>query len=80
MRRNFAHHEKARLVKRGATSSWVIKLLKTTQIKTYFERWKQNHQVMIGATAQVGNFVSMVINGKWWKIKKRYLIVIGQER
>jgi hypothetical protein len=28
---------------------------------------------MIGATAQVGNFMSMVINGKWWRIKKRYL-------
>jgi hypothetical protein len=29
--------------------------------------------MMIRAIAQVGNFVSMVINGKWWRIKKKYL-------
>jgi hypothetical protein len=29
--------------------------------------------VVVRAIAQVGNFMSMVTSGKWWKIKKRYL-------
>ncbi len=28
---------------------------------------------MVGATIQMGNFMSMVNSGKWWRIKKRYL-------
>jgi hypothetical protein len=28
---------------------------------------------MVRAAAQVGNFMSMVINGEWWSFKKRYL-------
>jgi hypothetical protein len=32
---------------------------------------------MVGAFAQVGNFMSMVISGEWWKIKKRYLSLLS---
>jgi hypothetical protein len=28
---------------------------------------------MVRATIQVGNLMSMVTNGEWWRIKKRYL-------
>jgi hypothetical protein len=31
MRRDLTHHEEARMVKKGATSSWVIKLFKKKQ-------------------------------------------------
>ncbi len=29
--------------------------------------------MMVGAVVQVGNFMSMVTSGEWWKIKNRYL-------
>jgi hypothetical protein len=29
--------------------------------------------MMVRPTAQMGNFMNMVISGKWWKIKKRYM-------
>jgi hypothetical protein len=47
--------------------------LKKCQINTWFEGWSQDQQVMIGVAIQVGNFMSMVTSGEWWKIKKRYL-------
>jgi hypothetical protein len=31
---------------------------------------------MVRAAIQVGNFMSMVISGKWWRIKKRYLSLL----
>jgi hypothetical protein len=44
-----------------------------SQVNTCFERWRHDDQVVVRAIAQVGNFVSMVTSGEWWKIKKRYL-------
>jgi hypothetical protein len=28
---------------------------------------------MVKAVVQMGNFMSMVTSGKWWRIKKRYM-------
>jgi hypothetical protein len=31
---------------------------------------------MVGAAVQMGNFMSMVNSGKWWRIKNRYLSLL----
>jgi len=36
--------------------------------------------MMVGVVAQVGNFMSMVISGEWWKIKNRYLNLLLDTR
>ncbi len=59
-------------MKKGATTSWVINFSRDNQVNTRFEGWKQDHQMMVKVVAQMGNFMSMVTSGEWWKFKKRY--------
>jgi hypothetical protein len=60
-------------VKRGLQHHGRSNFSRDNQINTRFEGSRQDHQVMVGVSTQVGNFVSMVISGEWWRIKKRYL-------
>jgi hypothetical protein len=34
--------------------------------------------MMAGVVVQLGNFMSMVTSGEWWKIKNRYLNLLDR--